>query len=525
MRSTTRRGFLAAGAGGLFHVITARKGLGAQAASRRVVVDTEVPVGVIRPELHGHFAEHLGSCTYGGLWVGKNSTVPNINGHRKQAVEYLRALGIPVLRWPGGCFADDYHWRDGIGPAEKRPKRVNLWWGQYVEDNSFGTHEFIELCRLIGAEPYLAGNVGSGTPQEMREWAEYCNFPSGSTLSDERTANGAREPFGVRYWGVGNENWGCGGRMTPEEYGALYRRFSAYLLARGGIGDTRVFLIACGPNRNDTGWTRGFFDSIRGRAPVMRSWPLHGYAMHFYSNSPVEATKHTADTMRQQLASFAELEKGILQQHALMRSYDPEGRVGLLIDEWGIWDRMNPEEEKRYGRLWQQIPMRGALAAAMGLNVFHRQADKLVMCNIAQTVNVLHSMLLTEGPHCVRTPAYYAFELLKPHRRKTALRFESDERDPAGLSVSISRQGGELALTCVNPKPDEALRVECVLSGGAAAAGGSARILHHADLNACNTFDRPDVIVPQVHRVEVAGGSMRLELPPLSVATAAVKLA
>ncbi len=524
MRTASRRAFLAAGSGAFFHVLTARKGLTAQASPRRVVVHTEVPVGVIRPELHGHFAEHLGSCTYGGLWVGKNSPVPNINGHRKLAVEYLRALGIPVLRWPGGCFADDYHWRDGIGPAARRPKRVNLWWGQYVEDNSFGTHEFVELCRLIGAEPYFAANLGSGTPQELREWVEYANFPSGSTLSDERGANGSPEPFRVRYWGVGNENWGCGGRMTPDEYAARYRQFSNYLLARGGIGGTRVFLIACGPNRNDTEWTRRFFESARRGQAMVRDWGLHGYAMHFYSNSPVEATKHTADTMRQQLASFADLERGIHQQHALLRSYDPEGRIGLLIDEWGIWDRMNPDEDKRYGRLWQQIPMRGALAAAMGLNVFHRQADKLVMGNIAQTVNVLHSMLLTDGPHCVRTPAYYAFELAKPHRGKTALRFDSDDRDPTGLSVSVSREGPQIVLTCVNPKPDETLRVECVLAG-ATAASATARLLHHPDLNACNTFDKPDTIVPKDHPVEAARDRLRLDLPPLSVATVTLRLA
>jgi alpha-N-arabinofuranosidase len=227
--------------------------------------------------------------------------------------------------------------------------------------------------------------------------------------------------------------------------------------------------------------------------------------------------------MRQQLGSFAEMEKAILQLHALLRSYDPEGRIGLLIDEWGIWDRMNPEEEKRYGRLWQQIPMRGALAAAMGLNVFHRQADKLIMGNIAQTVNVLHSMLLTDGPHCIRTPAYYAFEFAKPHRGKTALRFESDEKDPAGLSVSVSREGGELIVTCVNPRPDETLRVECVLAG-ATAARATARLLHHPDLNACNTFERPDTIVPRDHPVGMTRDTARLELPPLAVATAILHL-
>src|SRR5579862_4894649 len=197
--------------------------------TQRVTVRADAEIGRVNPEFHGHFAEHLGSCVYGGLWVGKNSKVPNINGHRKVAVDYLRELGVPVLRWPGGCYADDYHWRDGIGPAEKRPKRVNIHWGGYVEDGSFGTHEFIDLCKQIGAEPYLAGNVRSGSPHELRDWVEYCNYPQGSTLAEERAANGAREPFKVKYWGVGNESWGCGGNMKPEEYATLYRRFAVYI--------------------------------------------------------------------------------------------------------------------------------------------------------------------------------------------------------------------------------------------------------------------------------------------------------
>src|SRR3989441_7004259 len=211
----SRRRFVSSAGAALASMLTYRKGFSYSQLEQRVNVQVDVEIGAIRPELHGHFAEHLGSCVYGGLWVGPNSPIPNIHGYRRQAVEYLRALGVPVLRWPGGCFADDYHWRDGIGPREKRPRRVNIHWGNYTEDNSFGTHEFVALCRAIGAEPYFAGNVGSGTPQELRDWVEYCNYPSGSTLADERAANRSAEPFRVRYWGIGNENWGCGGQMTP----------------------------------------------------------------------------------------------------------------------------------------------------------------------------------------------------------------------------------------------------------------------------------------------------------------------
>ena len=461
-----------------------------------------------------HAPEHLGSCVYGGLWVGRKSSIANVNGYRKQAVDYLRALGIPVLRWPGGCFADDYHWRDGVGPQAKRPRSVNIHWGNYTEDNSFGTHEFIGLCRLIGAEPYLAGNVGSGTPQELRDWVEYCNYPKGSTLSDERIANGSPAPFNVKYWGVGNENWGCGGQMTPEEYAANYRRFSTFVRP---MGDARPFYISCGPNKNDLGWTRRFFGNMNRRLP-------NGYSMHFYSNGAAPATKFSVPDLQRQLASFADLEKAILEQRNAMNEFDREKRVGLMVDEWGVWDRMVPDEEKRYGRLWQQITMRSAVAAALGLNVFHRQADKLIMCNIAQMVNVLHAILLTDEDKCIRTSTYYAFELEKPHRGNQALKVEVENPAPLGLSVSASRKGSEIVATLVNPKHDAAMAVECTLAG-AGAVEAHARILHHDDYNACNTFSQPDVIVPRPHPVDAKGSKISMELPPLSVATATVRVA
>jgi alpha-N-arabinofuranosidase len=224
--------------------------------SHSIAVSPDREIGIIQPELHGHFAEHLGTCVYGGLWVGRDSRIPNIDGYRKDAVQFLQALEIPVLRWPGGCFADDYHWRDGIGPPAERPKRVNLWWDHVIDDNSFGTEEFMTLCSLLRAQPYIAGNVGSGTPEELRSWIEYCNQPGGSTLAEERSRNGSPDPYAVRYWGIGNESWACGGHMTPEEYASLYSRYVTYVHAYGG---TTPFCIACGPNNNDAEWTDGFF--------------------------------------------------------------------------------------------------------------------------------------------------------------------------------------------------------------------------------------------------------------------------
>ncbi len=509
----SRRTFARGSASALaFSVLTGKRAFSATTESRSIEIQPDAVIGTIRPELHSHFQEHLGSCTYGGLWVGRDSPIPNINGHRRQAVEYLRELGVPVLRWPGGCFADDYHWRDGIGPPEDRPSSVNIHWGNYTEDNSFGTHEFIDLCRLIGAEPYLAGNVGSGTPEELRDWVEYCNYPEGSSLSDERARNGSPEPFNVRYWGIGNENWGCGGNMRPEEYAGHYRRYSSYVRS---FGDTDPFKIACGPSGNDASWTEGYFGN-RGRPD--------GYAMHYYSNGRAPATEFDVDSMEAQFASFPLVERAILEQRALIDKFDPQKRVGLMVDEWGVWDQMVPEEEEQYGKLWQQITIRGGVAAALGLNVFQRQADKLVMCNIAQIVNVLHAMLLTRDEHCIRTPAYYAFELEKPHRGQTAIQVENEDEGPTALSVSASRNEGQLVVTFVNPKHDTALSVNCNVAGSSV-SGASARSLYHADLNACNTFEAPDTVTIQDHQANASGSSIQVELPPLSVTTVTARIA
>ena len=511
-----RRFFLGAGAASTA-LLSARRGLSSPASELKVSVDLTKEAGAIRPELHGHFAEHLGSCVYGGLWVGKNSKIPNINGHRKQAIDYLKGL-IPVLRWPGGCFADDYHWRDGIGPAAKRPHDVNIHWGMYTEDNSFGTHEFIELCRLIGAQPYLAGNLGSGTPEELRHWMEYCNYPKGSSLSDERAANGSPEPFNVKYWGVGNENWGCGGNMTGDEYATMYRRYATFAPK---FGETAPFLIACGPNGNNKEWTQKFWGNMgHGRRP-------DGFAMHFYSNGRDTSEHFTVENMRQQFDSFPRIETAILEQRALLDSIAPSnarsGPVGLLLDEWGVWDKMDPAEDKKYGRLFQQITIRSAIAAALGLNVIHRQAGKLVMTNIAQMVNVLHALLLTDEDKCVRTTTYYVYEMTKAHLGQISVQTESGAPGGMELSISASRKEKDVTITLVNPKPDATLNVSCALSGGNA-AGATGRILQDADLNAANTFATPDRITPKALKVSAQRGTVSAELPPLSVATILVKL-
>lgn len=518
-RNVSRRDFMAGAAAMIASAAIAQQPQTPVAPANtkpRVLLRADDDIGTVKPEFHGHFAEHLGSCVYGGLWVGRNSRIANINGYRKQAVEYLKALGIPVLRWPGGCFADDYHWRDGIGPAEQRPKRVNIHWGGYVEDNSFGTHEFIGLCRLIGAQPYLAGNVGSGTPAELRNWIEYCNMPSGSTLADERAKNGSPEPFEVKYWGIGNESWGCGGWMKPEIYGDHYRQFSVYVRE---FGKTKPFLIASGPNGNDARWSRGFMDELQGGVP-------DGIAMHYYEGGRDEPTKFTGQHMDDQMAIFRRVEEGIIQQRALLDGYRDGKKVGLVFDEWGVWDHIPEADEKKYGKLWQQSTMRSAVAAGLGLNIFNRQADKLFMCNIAQMVNVLQSLLLTDGPegeNCVRTTTYYAFELFKPHRGNTAVRVDSDATSPLDLSVSASRGKDVLVASFVNPRHDADMMVDCTLRG-VTAKSATAQILHDADMNAFNDFSSPDRVVTRPHPVRAQGARLQLDLPRLSVATVTLQL-
>jgi alpha-L-arabinofuranosidase len=533
----TRRGFVRTSAAASLAALAPQGVFSAAAANKKAMVFADQPIGLVRPEFHSNFAEHLGSCVYGGMWVGKKSPIPNINGFRKSTVDYLKALGVPVLRWPGGCFADDYHWRDGIGAAEKRPKRVNLHWGNYTEDNGFGTHEFVEFCKLIGSEPYFAANVGSGTPQEMRDWMEYCNYPKGSTLSDERAANGSPEPFNIRYWGVGNELWGCGGNMQPDQAAREYRRFATYARA---FGSTPLYLVGCGPNGNDLRWTRSFMETLG----TMR---MQGYSMHFYENGSMQPTVFTPEAMNAQLNAFPRVEEALIQQRTLLDTYDPQRRIGLIFDEWGVWDQMSRDEEQKNGRLWQQASIRSAVAAGLGLNIFNRQADKLYMCNIAQMVNVLQSLLLTDGPegrNCVRTANYWAFMLFKPHRSKTAVKVEYDGQRigaPAGggagggrgpavpqaphdLSVSASRSGADLIISLVNPRHDTDMQVECAIQG-VTPRSAKAEILHDSDLNAYNSFQNPDRLTIKPHEAAVEAGRLRIALPALSVATVAVTTA
>lgn len=464
-------------------------------AQATITILTDEPIGLIRPELHGQFIEHLGGCIDGGIWVGESSSIPNVSGFRSDVLEAMKKLRPPVLRWPGGCYADDYHWEDGIGPAAQRPRRVNIWWGQNVETNAFGTHEFIQLCRYLGAEPYLAGNVGSGAVRDMRDWVEYCNFNGDSTLARRRADNGSPMPFNVRYWGVGNENWGCGGNFCPEDYAAEYKQFATYLRDFSG---TNLFRIACGPDGNNHDWTRRFLSKL-GRFPH-----LQGYAAHYYCGTAgPSATEFDVNQWYELLEKATRIEKLIREQRQLMDEFDPQRKIGLLIDEWGAWHLPTPGRDPNH--LWQQNTLRDALVAAITLDTFNRHADKLVMANIAQMANVLQAMVLTEGDRMILTPTYHVFDLYRPHQGATSLRVEiecptisfptgEEKRQLPALIASASLRGDQLHLTVVNPHASLPIEAKINLKREGIAASSS--VLTHDELNAHNTFEEPSAITP-----------------------------
>lgn len=487
------------------------------------------PIATINPNIYGHFSEHLGTCIYDGIWDG-GSLVDDV-------IAALKKVRPPVMRWPGGCFADDYHWRDGIGPVERRPRDVNIHWGNVVEPNTFGTHEFMQFCRAIGAQPYFAGNLGSGSPQEMRDWVEYCNYSSGTTLSDERAANGDLEPFRVRYWGVGNENWGCGGNFTPDDYATEFRRYATYMRNF----DEELYLVACGPNNNDLEWTRRFFTKVFDSDPRRRR--IHGYAAHYYCHTPGTATEYDEGGWYQVLAQAQLMEPLVVQQRALMDAFDPERKIGLIIDEWGTWHRPVPGRNPRF--LWQQNTLRDALVAALTLDIFNRHADKVVMANIAQTVNVLQALILTENGKTITTPTYHVFDLYKGHQGGQSLRTMIDspelkydydgpagrpfnphvpqpilgsERTLFGLAGSASLRDRTLTLTVVNPHIGEAVEAAVRLLGDASVVEARETVLTHADIHALNDFDTPDTVrLSDPRQLTVAGKTFTHTFAPQSV--------
>ena len=493
------------------------------AGEAKVIIHADQDGGKIPRHLYGHFAEHLGRCIYDGIWVGEDSPIPNTRGIRTDIIEALKAIDIPNLRWPGGCYADDYHWRDGIGPRDQRPKRVNMHWGQVTDTNAFGTHEFLDLCELLGAEPYIAGNVGSGTPQEMRDWIEYMTYDGDSELADLRRANGREKPWKVKYFGVGNENWGCGGNMTPEVYADVYKRFATFCRDFSG---NRLVRIGCGPNGHDRNWSRVVMQRA-GRQ--MQGMSLHYYTLSAPWNKKLTATGFQEDKWFGILESTLRMDDAIRIASEEMDKVDDRKRIGLFVDEWGTWYRTEPGHPG-YG-LYQQNTLRDALVAGLTFHIFQDHIDRVHMANIAQTVNVLQAMILTEGEKMVLTPTYHVFDMYKVHQDATKLPVElttpdysyGDASMPA-LSVSASRKAeGVTHVTIVNAHASEPMRLACELPGMTPSAV-SGRILTAEELDAHNTFDSPTVVRPaSFEGATIEGGSLSVEVPPHAVIVLEVK--
>ncbi len=478
---------------------------------------------VIPAEIYGQFSEHLGRCIYEGIWVGKDSPIPNVNGYRTDVLNAFRALKVPVLRWPGGCFADEYHWMDGIGPQEKRPKLVNNNWGSTVEDNSFGTHEFLNLCEMLDIEPYISGNVGSGTVEELAKWVEYMTAENGS-MAELRAQNGRKEPWKVKYLGVGNESWGCGGDMTAQYYSDVYKRYALY--SRNYSGN-RLFKVACGASDYDYDWTRTL---MKNAASKMDGLSLHYYTCMSWTESKGSATDFTPEEYYNVLAKAVEIDEVLRNHEAIMDAYDPKRRVALFLDEWGTWFDVEPGYNP--GHLFQQNTMRDAMVAALSLNIFQKHTARLKMANIAQIVNVLQAMILTKGPEMVLTPTYHVFRMFNVHQNATYVPSEyscgklvsEDGRIMDSFSACTSRDAsGAYHVSLANPQLDKAVQVEISFNGF---KPGSVKgeILTARDVHDYNDFGQLPAVTPATFQgAKVSGKTVKLTLPAASVVVLEVK--
>jgi alpha-N-arabinofuranosidase len=515
-------------AGSLFAAVMAGAILAVLAASapaeapNRIVVEAARGSAVISRHVYGHFSEHLGNCIYGGIWVGENSPIANVRGIRRDVILALKKIGIPNLRWPGGCFADEYHWKNGIGPRDLRPQMVNTNWGGVTEDNSFGTHEFLDLCAQLECEPYITGNAGSGTVLEMSQWIEYMNFTGRSPMADWRRANGRELPWEVRFFGVGNEAWGCGGEMRAEYYSDIFRRYSSY--CKDTSEKRPLFVIACGANGNDTHWTEELMKN--------RNWRMDGLSLHYYTvywRDRGSASEFGEERFFSILKKAHEIDSVIRGHETVMDRYDPENQVALVVDEWGTW--YDPEPGTNPAFLYQQNTMRDALVAALHFDIFNAHCRRVRMANIAQLVNVLQAPILTRGQQMVLTPTYHVFDLYRVHQDGVQLPLTvqcrpyrwNGESLPA-LSASASRDaGGTVHLSLSNIDPHQPLEVTCELRG-LKPAGVQGRILAAAAMNARNTFEDPRAVAPaDFFGAKLKGNILTVSLPPLAVVTLSIK--
>ncbi len=486
-------------------------------ATLKMTIDKSNKLSKINKDIYGHFSEHLGRCIYGGIYVGKDSPIPNINGFRTDVVEAFKAIKLPVLRWPGGCFADTYHWMDGIGPQEGRKKIVNVHWGGVTEDNSFGTHEFLDFCELVGCDAYVSVNVGSGTVEEAANWVEYMTSANESPMTELRKKNGREEPWKVKYIGIGNENWGCGGNMSAEYYSDVYNRFQCFL--RGAEQK-----IACGPSSNDIHWTDVMMKKCSG-------WgKMQGLSLHHYTiptgnwGKKGSSTDFEKDEYYASLSRTWYMERILRDQKAIMQRYeDIEGKriTSLVVDEWGIW--ADVVEGTNPGFLYQQNSMRDAMVAAINLNLFNLNSDRVKMANIAQVVNVLQAIILTEGEKMVKTPTYHVFDMFTGHMEADLVYsnienkqiLENEYLPAISQSVSVDADG-KMHITISNPSVDEEFEIDCVMPR-AEYTTVSAKVLS-GEFNACNTFENPDLVAPTAYDgVALNGEKLTIKLPKCSV--------
>jgi alpha-N-arabinofuranosidase len=493
----------------------------------KLTINEENKLGTIAPELYGHFSEHLGRCIYEGIYVGENSDIPNVNGMRTDVVAALKELKVPVLRWPGGCFADEYHWMDGIGPKENRKKMINTHWGGVVEDNSFGTHEFMELCRQLGCKTYINGNLGSGTVQEMSEWVEYMTFNGVSPMADLRAENGSKEPWKVDYFGVGNENWGCGGNMTPEYYANEYRRYQTYV--RNYDEKKKINKICCGANVDDYHWTEGVLKTCFDHTPKN----LHGFmdllSLHYYVVPETWEDKGSSlefnDEGWYKTMNKALYMDTLIKGHAaIMDQYDPEKTIGMSVDEWGAW--YNTEPGTNPGFLYQQNTVRDALIAGITLNIFNKHCDRVKMANLAQMVNVLQAVLLTEGEQMIKTPTYHVMHMYRHHQGASLLDSSLTQVDAVGpdewvvpkVTESVSENAQGVITITLNNLSIEAVEKVDVQFARSGYQVVEAHIVSDSDMHAHNTFEAPETVTEKTFTgYELTEKGMTVTLPCNSV--------
>lgn len=479
---------------------------------------------VISKYIYSHFAEHLGRGIYDGFYVGDTSKIPNTNGVRNDVVAALKKMKIPSLRWPGGCFADTYHWKDGVGPKDKRPAIVNKWWGGVVEDNSFGTHDFLNLCELLGAEPYVAGNVGSGTVQELADWVQYTGSDNKNPMSDLRKANGRDKPWNVKFWGVGNEAWGCGGNMTPEYYANEFRKYSTFM--GSSEGKTKIFRVASGASDDDYNWTE----------TLMKNIPQHlieGVAVHHYAviewNHKGPATGFTDEQYFTTMQRALQMDSLVTKHARIMDKYDPKKKIALVVDEWGGW--YDVEKGTNPGFLYQQNTMRDAMIAGTTLNIFNNHADRVRMANLAQCINVLQAVILTKESKMILTPTYYVMEMYNVHQDATMLptrvsntdySFGKDKLPAVSASASKDKDGVvHVSLTNIDPAKKQTITLNL---DGQRFKNVSGTILTSAKTGDCNTFASPDKVKEAVFKGAVIKDSkVEVTLPAISVVVLALK--